>query len=59
MGKIARPLQRKSRRDSRINIRLREELHLKLQILADADGRSLSSYIERVLARHVVESKVK
>jgi predicted HicB family RNase H-like nuclease len=44
-------------RDSRINIRLSEELHGKLVELAQEEGRSLSSYIERVLDQHVTGVK--
>lgn len=36
-----------------MNIRLTTELKAKLQRLADADGRKLSNYIERVLLAHV------
>jgi predicted HicB family RNase H-like nuclease len=58
MAKRARPTRRHLR-DSRINLRLREDLHLKLAALAHADGRSLSSYVERVLEKHVAELKAK
>ena len=53
MAKRARQKQRPPLRDSRINIRLNEQLHTKLVELAQEESRSLSSYIERVLDRHV------
>lgn len=40
-------------RDARVNVRLNESLRRRLAALAKDDGRSLSSYIERVLADHV------
>lgn len=40
-------------RESRIGLRLHEDLRLALEALAEADGRSLSAYVERVLAEHV------
>lgn len=41
------------KKDTSVNVRLTSELREKLQLLADADGRKLSNYIERVLAAHV------
>lgn len=41
------------KRDSSVNIRLTTELKQKLQKLADADGRKLSNYIERILLAHI------
>ena len=41
------------KRDSSVNVRLTTELKAKLQKLADADGRKLSNYIERVLLAHI------
>ena len=35
-----------------MNVRLTSELRSKLQHLAEADGRTLSNYIERVLSAH-------
>jgi predicted HicB family RNase H-like nuclease len=40
-------------RDARINIRARPALRAALVELARRDGRSLSSYVERVLDEHV------
>ena len=56
MTKSARPQKRPPLRDSRINIRLSEELHTKLLELAQREGRSLSNYIERILDRHVTDT---
>lgn len=41
------------KKDTSVNLRLTSELRAKLQRLADADGRKLSNYIERVLEGHV------
>jgi len=41
------------KKDTSVNVRLTSELRLKLQRLADADGRKLSNYIERILSAHV------
>ncbi len=41
------------KKDASVNLRLTSELRSKLQRLADADGRKLSNYIERVLVAHV------
>lgn len=35
-----------------MNVRLTSELRAKLQALADAEGRTLSAYISRVLEAH-------
>ncbi len=43
------------KKDASVNVRLTSELRQKLQRLADADGRKLSNYIERLLAAHVEE----
>ncbi len=43
------------KKDASVNVRLTSELRSKLQSLADADGRKLSNYIERLLAAHVEE----
>jgi predicted HicB family RNase H-like nuclease len=59
MAKSARPLKPRPRRGARINIRLQEELRVRLWALAQADGRSLSSYIERILERHAAETKAR
>jgi hypothetical protein len=40
------------KKDASVNVRLTSELRAKLQDLADADGRTLSNYIERVLNAH-------
>lgn len=40
------------KKDTSVNVRLTSELRSRLQRLADADGRKLSNYIERVLAAH-------
>jgi len=40
-------------RDDRINIRVEKKLRDALLELARKDGRSLSSYVERILVRHV------
>lgn len=41
------------KKDTSVNVRLTRELRSDLQSLADADGRKLSNYIERVLQAHV------
>lgn len=41
------------KKDTSVNVRLTSELRAELQRLADADGRKLSAYIERVLLAHV------
>lgn len=41
------------KKDASVNVRLTSELREKLQKLADADGRKLSNYIERLLVAHV------
>lgn len=41
------------KKDTSVNIRITSELRAELQHLADADGRKLSAYIERVLIAHV------
>ncbi len=41
------------KKDTSVNVRLTSELREKLQELADADGRKLSNYIERLLTAHV------
>ncbi len=41
------------KKDTSVNVRLTSELRTKLQQFADADGRKLSNYIERILAAHV------
>jgi hypothetical protein len=41
------------KKDTSVNIRLTSELRAELQRLADADGRKLSAYIERLLQLHV------
>ena len=41
------------KKDASVNVRLTSELRSKLQGLADADGRKLSNYIERLLTAHV------
>ena len=43
------------KKDTSVNVRLTSELRAKLQRLADADGRKLSNYIERVLSAHAEE----
>lgn len=40
-------------RDARLGIRLHAELREALEHLAEEDGRSISQYVERVLAEHV------
>jgi len=57
MAKSARTQKRPPLRDARINIRLSGELHTKLVELSQKENRSLSSYIERILDRHVTEIK--
>jgi hypothetical protein len=44
------------KKDTSVNIRLTSELRAELQRLADADGRKLSAYIERLLQLHVKET---
>jgi predicted DNA binding CopG/RHH family protein len=41
------------KKDTSVNVRLTSELRTELQRLADADGRKLSGYIERLLQLHV------
>ncbi|HRN84263.1 MAG TPA: hypothetical protein PK857_05525 [Hyphomicrobium sp.] len=41
------------KKDTSVNVRLTSELRAALQRLADADDRTLSAYIERVLRLHV------
>jgi predicted transcriptional regulator len=43
------------KKDASVNVRLTSDLRAKLQDLADADGRTLSNYIERVLNSHAEE----
>lgn len=43
----------KTVRDSRLGIRVSEEVRKGLESLAADDGRTLSSYVERILAEHV------
>jgi predicted DNA binding CopG/RHH family protein len=50
---MARPTAAGMKKDTSVNVRLTAELKGKLQRLADADGRKLSNYIERVLGAHV------
>ena len=57
MAKSARPQKRPQLRDARINIRLSDELRTQLVELAQKESRSLSSYIERILDKHVTETK--
>jgi predicted DNA-binding protein len=45
------------KRDTSVNVRLTSELRQRLQKLADADGRTLSAYIERVLRQHAEAAK--
>jgi hypothetical protein len=44
-------------KDTQLSIRLPAELRAELQSLADADHRTLSSYIELALAAHVERAK--
>jgi hypothetical protein len=41
------------KKDTNVNIRLSSDVRAELQRLADADGRKLSSYIDRLLQLHV------
>jgi len=43
------------KKDTSVNVRLTSELRAKLQRLADADERTLSAYIQRVLNAHAEE----
>lgn len=43
----------KTVRASRLGLRLSEDVRKGLEVLATADGRTLSAYVERVLAEHV------
>lgn len=43
----------KTVRDSRLGVRVSEEVRKGLEGLAAGDGRTLSSYVERILAEHV------
>ena len=45
------------KKDTSVNVRLTSELREELQRLANADGRKLSGYIERVLQLHVQAAK--
>lgn len=40
-------------RDARLGVRLHTDLREALEHLAKEDGRSISQYVERVLAEHV------
>lgn len=46
------------RRDARLGVRLHSDLREALERLADEDGRSISQYVERVLAEHVRQKAV-
>lgn len=40
-------------RNARLGVRLHSDLREALERLADEDGRSISQYVERILAEHV------
>lgn len=46
-------------KDERIAIRLTKDMKDKLEKLAEADGRSLSNYIIKVLSEHIKNSKAR
>jgi hypothetical protein len=45
-------------RDARLGVRLHSDLRQALEHLADQDGRSISQYVERVLAEHVRQKSI-
>jgi uncharacterized protein (DUF1778 family) len=46
-------------KDERIAIRLTKDMKDKIEKLADADSRSLSNYIIKVLSEHIKNSKAR
>ena len=50
---MAKRHNRSETRDARLGIRLHANLRDALERLAEEDGRSISQYVERVLAEHV------
>jgi uncharacterized protein (DUF1778 family) len=47
------------KKDERIAIRLTKDMKDKLEKLAEADNRSLSNYIIKVLSEHIKNSKAR
>jgi hypothetical protein len=54
-GHITIAMAKDETRSDSVKIRITPTLKEALQELADADGRSLAGYIERVLTNHVLE----
>jgi uncharacterized protein (DUF1778 family) len=52
-------MARKTKRNVTINVRTTDELRAAVRALADADGRTLSAFVERLLQAHIADAKEK